>query len=502
MDLNAGVLRVFLDGQTVLTQQLPPQFQLEVIQQSVQTDRIVTLENYSNGTAFKGLIDNLLIYDRALASVPAVTNMAPTMRGVSEGPVTVNLTGVNFEPGVSTVLSTSPSVATISNVNVVSASSITLQLTPVSVGITNLQITNSNGATVVSPLFTVSEIVPAPTISGISRTTGGPGTLFETLTGTNLSNASSVIFSGAGVAATIGAGGTATSLPIRIDIASGAAAGLRTITVTTSAGASVPFSGFTVNSTIPVITGISPSSGVQGNTVAANISGSNLSGATAVTFASSGITATIDSGGTATNLPVHLAIGPSAVNSLFTVTTPQGTSSLNLNALFTVNSNAPAIGSLIPAQRVVGSGAFRFDVLGNNFISGSEIEFNGTRYAATVIDTQHVWAQIPGTEITVIGPLSVRVAVPDAVNTGSFVFSAPAMFNVVGAAISLSPNPVSLSVGGTFPVTVSVNQAPTSPISISVVSSDPNTATVVVSPGDDTGQPDDDHRQRDGCAGG
>src|SRR6185369_11020778 len=58
--------------------------------------------------------------------------------------------------------------------------------------------------------------------------------------GTNLSNATLVSFSGAGVSAAIQPGGTATNLPITITVAGNAALGVRSVSVTTPGGQSLP----------------------------------------------------------------------------------------------------------------------------------------------------------------------------------------------------------------------------------------------------------------------
>src|SRR5437016_14225940 len=78
----------------------------------------------------------------------------------------------------------------------------------------------------------------------------------------------------------------------------------------------------------PVVTGITPSSGAAGTSQPATISGTGLGGATAVTFSGSGVTATIETGGTATSLPitVTIAAGAGLGARTVTVTTPNGTS--------------------------------------------------------------------------------------------------------------------------------------------------------------------------------
>jgi hypothetical protein len=89
---------------------------------------------------------------------------------------------------------------------------------------------------------------------------------------------------------------------------------------------------------VPTITGINPVSGIRGNTVDAVINGTNLSGATAVDFSGSGITAKIRTGGTAGQLPVSLIIAADAATGArsFTVKTPAGTAASPTGVAFSV----------------------------------------------------------------------------------------------------------------------------------------------------------------------
>jgi subtilisin family serine protease len=92
----------------------------------------------------------------------------------------------------------------------------------------------------------------------------------------------------------------------------------------------------------PTITSIEPASGVQGSTVQATISGTNLTGATAITFSDSGVTATIREGGTNTVLPITISITSDAAPGArtFSVTTPGGTAQSGA-VTFTVERKAP-----------------------------------------------------------------------------------------------------------------------------------------------------------------
>jgi sugar lactone lactonase YvrE len=67
-----------------------------------------------------------------------------------------------------------------------------------------------------------------------------------TITGSNLAGATAVTFSGGGVTAVIGPGATDTSVPVVISVSSGAAPGVRDVTVTTTSASSGPFNGYTV----------------------------------------------------------------------------------------------------------------------------------------------------------------------------------------------------------------------------------------------------------------
>src|SRR5262249_7660586 len=82
-----------------------------------------------------------------------------------------------------------------------------------------------------SPAVNFIVITVAPTITAITPQTGITGSTFiMALTGTNLNGATSAIFSGGGITATIGPSGTATSLSILVTIAANADPGARTLT--------------------------------------------------------------------------------------------------------------------------------------------------------------------------------------------------------------------------------------------------------------------------------
>src|SRR5438309_389989 len=106
---------------------------------------------------------------------------------------------------------------------------------------------------------------------------------------------------------------------------------------------------------VPAITGITPSSGAAGTSLPATISGSNLNGATAVSFSGSGVTATIGTGATATSLPITVTIAAGAATDTrtLTVTTAAGTSPAFSG--FTVTSGGPVATGITPSAGAAGT---------------------------------------------------------------------------------------------------------------------------------------------------
>lgn len=134
-----------------------------------------------------------------------------------------------------------------------------------------------------------------------------------TITGTGLAGAKGVTFGGA--AATITAD---TATQITVTSPPGGAGTVNVIVVTPGGTTAAQFT-YVVPS--PALTGISPSSGYTTGGTTVTITGTNLAGATEVSFGGLAATITADS---ATQITVTSPPGKGTVN--VTVTTPYGTS--------------------------------------------------------------------------------------------------------------------------------------------------------------------------------
>ncbi len=216
-----------------------------------------------------------------------------------------------------------------------------------------------------------------PTIQSISPNQGSPGSSFTfTITGSGLTGASAVGFSPSSGITVSNIQSTATQVTASIAISSGAATGARQVSVTTPGGNSNALT-FTVSQTQapPTITSLSPTEGSPGASLTLTINGSNLAGATAVSFSpSTGITVSnIQSSATQVTASIAISSGAATGARQVSVTTPAGTS----NALsFTVSQAqaGPTISSLSPSQGTQGS-SFTLTINGSNLTGASAVTF-------------------------------------------------------------------------------------------------------------------------------
>jgi hypothetical protein len=272
---------------------------------------------------------------------PSITSFTPANAGTG---ITVTITGDNFTG------------ATAVSFGGVPASSFTvLSQTTIAAVVANGA---SGDVTVITPAGTATTsgftYVEAPTITSFTPESGGTGTTV-TITGTNLTGATSVRFGSTPAASfTVASPTTMTAV-----VGNGSTGN---IFVTTPGG--------TANSTIftftltPAITSFTPTSGGKGTSI--TITGTNLTGATAVSFG--GIPAISFTVNSATSITAIIGTGASGNVS---VTTPEGTATL---AGFTFIP-APTITSFTPTSAA--SGAI-VTITGTNFMGTTAVSFGGT----------------------------------------------------------------------------------------------------------------------------
>jgi gliding motility-associated-like protein len=279
---------------------------------------------------------------------PSVTSFTPTSAGAG---ATVTITGINLTGA--TAVSFGGIAAT--SFTVVSATSITAVVS-VSTVSGDVSVTTPGGiANKTGFVF-----VPAPTITSFTPTSAGAGSIV-TLTGTNFTGATAVSFGG--IAATSFTVVSATS--ITAVVAASAASGA--VSVTTSGGIANK-TGF-IFVPAPTITSFTPTSAGAGATV--TITGTNLTGATAVSFGV--IAATSFTVVSATSITAVVAA--SAVSGDVSVTTSGGVAT-KTGFVFIP---APTITSFTPTSAGVRA---TVTITGTNLSGASVVSFGGVAAAS------------------------------------------------------------------------------------------------------------------------
>jgi hypothetical protein len=302
------------------------------------------------------------------ASVTPASAVPPTISGFSptSGAVGASVTVNGTDLSGATSLSFNGTNATILT------NTSTQITTTVPLGATTgvISVTTPGGTANSATSFTV---IPAPTITGFSPTSGAVGA-GVTIDGTDLSGATSVTFNG--TSATI-LTNTATQITTTVPVG----AGTGPISVTTPGGTAISSTIFTVVGA-PTITGFTPSSGVIGASV--TIDGTNLTGATSLTF--NGTSATILTN-TATEITTTVPAG--AKTGAISVVTPGGTATSATN--FTVVL-APSITGFTPTSGAVGSAV---TINGTDLTGATALSFNGTNASILTNTATQITTTVP-----------------------------------------------------------------------------------------------------------
>jgi hypothetical protein len=346
-----------------------------------------------------GGTSNPLPYGYSGVPAPAITSLFPA-QGRAAGGNTVIITGTNLSGAAQVFFGPNP--ATI----VTNAPTQILVNAPAGTGTVNVTVTTPGGTS--NPLpYGYTGGTTAPAISNLSPANGPTsGGNSVTITGTNLSGATQVLF-GAGLATIV----TNTATQLTVTAPPGPPSAVN-VTVTTPGGTSNPLP-YTYAAT-PAVTGVSPQFGpaTGGNTV--TVTGSGLALATQVRFganAATGLTVNSDTQLTATAPP-----GTGTV--VVTVTTPGGTSTVGPGDPYYTYLNAPVINSLTPDH---GSelGGDSVTINGSALTYTDSVTFGGTPAAFSVVSDNIVVATTPA---HATGTVNVQLHTP-AGNSNTLTFT-------------------------------------------------------------------------------
>ena len=232
-----------------------------------------------------------------------------------------------------------------------------------------------------------------PTVTGVSPDQGSTsGGTAVAITGTDLENATEVLFGSTAV--TTFSGDSATSITLN---APAAAAGLVDVQVVTAAGTSPPNppdDQFTFVAATPTVTGVSPPSGPPAGGTAVTITGTSLADATAVMFGSTRVTNFISD--TPTSIILY---SPAATTGAVDVQveTAGGTSAVNAPADQFVFEAGPTVTSVSPGQGPTSGGA-PVTISGTNLAGATAVMFGSIQVTSFTSDS--------ATSITLNSPAS------------------------------------------------------------------------------------------------
>ncbi len=330
-----------------------------------------------------------------LPAAPTVTSVTPNS-GTTSGGTSVTIAGTNLTGATAVSFgATAASTFTVNNANQITVTAPahaagTVDVTAITPGGTSATNTGDQYTYVAGP--TVTSVTPSsgPTAGGTS----------VTIAGTGFTGATAVSF-----------GGTAAST-FTVDNASqitatapAHAAGTVDVTVTTPAGTSPTGAAdqYTYVAA-PTVTSITPSSGPTVGGTSVTIAGTNLTGASAVSFGGTAATTfTVDNANQITaTAPAHAA---GAVD--VTVTTAGGTSATNLGDAFTYVA-APTVTSVTPSSGPT-TGGTSVTIAGTNLTGASAVSFGGTAATTFTVDNAN--------QITATAPAHAAGAVDVTVTT-------------------------------------------------------------------------------------
>ena len=303
---------------------------------------------------------------------PVITDITPSA-GPTAGGTVVTITGTDLTGATALTFGGDPA----QSFTVDSPTQITATTPAHAAGMVDVVVTTPGGSDTVTNGFTFAA---APTLASVTPNTGSTaGGTSVTITGTDLTGATALTFGGT----------SATSFtvdsPTQITATTPAhAAGMVDVEVTTPGGSATLTDGFTFEIPTPALTSVTPNTGSTAGGTSVTIIGTDLTGATALTFGGTSATSfTVDSPTQITaTTPAHAA-GMVDVE----VTTPGGSATLADGFTFVIP--APALTSVTPNTGSTAGGT-SVTIAGSGLTGATAVTFGGDPAQSFTVDSDGV----------------------------------------------------------------------------------------------------------------
>ena len=329
----------------------------------------------------------------------AVTGVTPNT-GSTQGGTSTNIVGSGFVNVMGVMFGSTPAQSYTVN----SASALTAVAPSHVAGQVDIIVDTMSGNSSANSTDKFNFTQAAPTVTQVGPTSGGTaGGTAITVTGTNFTGASSVLFG-----TTIASSFTVTSSTSLMVTAPSHSAGLVDVTVVTSAGSSAvnPNDQYDYTSSGPTVSSISPGTGTGSGGTSITINGSGFSNVTAVNFGTTAATSfsVVSSSQITAISPSH---NPGTVD--VTVVTTGGTSATGSadQYVFTTPVLVPQVTSLVTTSGTTAGGT-QVTIQGVNYTNITGIYFGSLAAASYVVNSSTSITAVTAAEMA--GTVDVTVA--------------------------------------------------------------------------------------------
>ena len=290
---------------------------------------------------------------------------------------------------------------------------------------------------------------PAPVIATISpnNTVAGSAAFTLTVTGNNFINGSIVRWNGIDLATTFGSASQLTAVVPAPYIATAGTANVTVFTGTPGGGSSgaivFTIGNVIVNNPPPVLTSINPNIAVAGSaSFTLTVTGTDFINGSVINWNGVALVTTFVNPTQLTAVVPATNISSAGTASITVFTPlPGGGTSVAQTFTITANNPVPTLTLLSPNSATAASGSFILTATGTNFLSNSEIRWNGVALATTYISVTQLTATVPASNISTAGSASVTVftPLPGGGTSGALTFTIGSS-NPVPVLTSIAPN--------------------------------------------------------------